>query len=201
MDADEWDERYGAAELVWGAAPNRFVEEYCQGLTAGRAADVACGEGRNALWLARRGWTVLGTDYSPVAVARARELAEAEHPDVQARLRFEVADVTTTMPGETSHDLVVVCYLHLPPADIATVFERAARAVRLGGHLLVVGHDRRNLREGVSGPQDESLLYSPDAVRAAISPVDGIAVLHADTVERPTDEGVALDTLFFATRR
>jgi len=76
MDSAAWDERYRAVDLVWGSEPNRFVAEALGAREpAGRALDLACGEGRNAIWLAQRGWRVTGVDYSPVAIARAHELA------------------------------------------------------------------------------------------------------------------------------
>jgi 2-polyprenyl-3-methyl-5-hydroxy-6-metoxy-1,4-benzoquinol methylase len=68
MDADDWNARYGAAELVWSAEPNRFLVAEVSDLPAGRALDVACGEGRNAIGLAERGWDVTGGDFSAVAI-------------------------------------------------------------------------------------------------------------------------------------
>lgn len=67
-----WDERYGTAELIWKADPNRFLVEELEGLAPGRALDIACGEGRNAIWLASMGWEVTGVDFSAVGLAKAR---------------------------------------------------------------------------------------------------------------------------------
>ncbi|MGZ6839894.1 MAG: class I SAM-dependent methyltransferase, partial [Frankiaceae bacterium] len=60
MDAGQWDARYTSSELVWGAEPNVFVAAELGGLAPGEALDVACGEGRNSIWLARRGWQAVG---------------------------------------------------------------------------------------------------------------------------------------------
>ena len=62
MDAGDWDARYAASELVWGAEPNRFVVEEFTAVAPGRAVDLGAGEGRNALWLAERGWLVTAVD-------------------------------------------------------------------------------------------------------------------------------------------
>ncbi|MFG3603067.1 methyltransferase domain-containing protein [Micromonospora chersina] len=76
MDSSAWDTRYASTPgLVWSAEPNRFVVESVTGLTPGAALDLAAGEGRNAVWLAEQGWRVTAVDFSPVAVARGRELA------------------------------------------------------------------------------------------------------------------------------
>src|ERR1700754_3536553 len=95
MDADAWDERYAATELVWSAGPNRFVEEECADLQPGRALDLAAGEGRNALWLAERGWSATAVDFSAVALDRARSLAGqrlGEHAGTVTLIRADVRD-------------------------------------------------------------------------------------------------------------
>ncbi|MGI8994086.1 MAG: class I SAM-dependent methyltransferase, partial [Nocardioidaceae bacterium] len=164
------------------------------------AVDLACGEGRNALWLARLGWRVLGIDYSPVAIERATALTARQPYDVGLRLSWQVGDVRTLSLTEESVDLALVSYVHLPPEQRASLMLKAVRAVRSQGRLIVVGHDRRNLREGVSGPQDETLLYDPTELKAMLAALGDVSVEFAATVERPTADGVALDTLVRARR-
>jgi len=69
-----WDQRYSGPDLVWGAGPNRFVTEEVTALAAGRAIDLGAGEGRNAIWLAERGWQVTAVDFS-AAFARSESAA------------------------------------------------------------------------------------------------------------------------------
>lgn len=199
MDAKAWDERYREVELVWGSEPNQFVRRLCERLPVGQALDLGCGEGRNALWLARLGWRVLGVDYSPVAIERAKALSRRESAPVADRVSWRVADVTRDKPRPRSADLVLVSYVHLPADQRAELIRSATRAVRLGGHLVVVGHDRRNLDEGVGGPQDGDLLYAPDEL-AHLLVGAGVVVELAETVQRHTENGVALDTLVHARR-
>src|SRR5687768_6279671 len=125
MDSDAWDERYAGTELVWTAEPNRFLAAEVGGLTPGRALDVACGEGRNAVWLASLGWTVTGVDFSPVGLDKARRLAQERGVSVE----WVTADVTTYEPPAGAFDLVVVLYLHLPAPALAVVLARAAHAL------------------------------------------------------------------------
>lgn len=199
MDAQLWDERYSRAELVWGAEPNRFVRELCERLPVGRAIDLACGEGRNAIWLAKLGWQVVGVDFSAAAIERARELSGQLSPNEQLRVTWRVADVTREPPRPSSVDLVVVSYVHLQSGENQTLLATAARAVRPDGHVVVVGHDRRNLDEGVGGPQDPDRLYvAADVVTPLIDA--GLQVDIAETVPRPTDAGTALDTVVRARR-
>ena len=149
MDRHDWDERYQGESLVWSAEPNRFLVAELEGLTPGRALDVACGEGRNAIWLAEQGWTVTGVDFSEVGLDKARRLAAARGVSVT----WELADVTDYAPVREHFDLVIVLYLHLTEGPRRVVFSRAAAAVAPGGTLLVVGHDSTNPEVGWGGPR------------------------------------------------
>lgn len=75
MDREDWNRRYAGRELVWTSTPNRFLVAETAGLAPGRLLDLACGEGRNAVWFAERGWRATGVDFSEVALEKARALA------------------------------------------------------------------------------------------------------------------------------
>ncbi|MEU9242854.1 class I SAM-dependent methyltransferase [Streptomyces sp. NPDC048385] len=201
MDAASWDERYRGGELVWKADPNRFVAEELAGLKpSGRAVDLAAGEGRNAVWLAERGWEVDAVDFSAVALEKARTLA-AER---DVRLHTVQADLTLWEPAEATYGLVLIAYLHLPWPQLAQVLARAADAVRSGGTLLLVGHDAANPEHGYGGPRDPGVLYSAEQVADLWRPY--AEILRAGTVTRPVtgtegDSRTALDALVRAVRR
>jgi SAM-dependent methyltransferase len=198
MDSDAWDARYAAApDLVWSAEPNRFVMAELAGLPPGRALDLAAGEGRNAVWLAGRGWHVTGVDFSEVAVARGRDPARQHGVEVT----WTVADVRGYEPPAGGFDAVLVAYLHVPAADRAAGLARATAALAPGGTLLVVGHDRANLTVGIGGPQDPAVLYTPEEIAAEL---DGLRVDRAETARRPVPAdghtAEALDTVVVAVR-
>jgi 2-polyprenyl-3-methyl-5-hydroxy-6-metoxy-1,4-benzoquinol methylase len=190
VDRRRWDERYRGEALLWRAEPNRFLVAEVSDLRPGRALDVACGEGRNAVWLARRGWDVVGVDFSPVAIDKARRMADRDGVAV----RWVVADVTTEALPPGAFDLVAVLYLHLPQPAMTAVLGAAAGRVGPGGTLLVVGHDASNIAEGHGGPQDPAVLYGPDeVVRAAGT---GLEVERAERVRRPVEtEGGRVDAI------
>lgn len=204
MDSNAWDARYAASDLVWSAGPNMFVEQLLADLPPGRALDLAAGEGRNALWLAGRGWQATAVDFSGVAMERAAELAAQRLGADAGRLTTIQADLLTWTPEPAGFDLVLAAYLHLVPEQRTPVMRRAADAVAPGGTLLVVGHDLRNIAEGHGGPQDPTVLCGPDDIVADIAP-SGLVVDRAETVVRPValdDGGVAnaLDMLVLAHR-
>lgn len=201
MNAAEWDARYVGSDLVWGAEPNRFVAAELDDLPAGRALDVACGEGRNAIWLARRGWSAVGVDFSATAIDRARALAE--QAGVSARTEFVVGDVVAGALPDGPFDAVVVAYLQLPADQRRRALQHAAAQVGPAGVLVVIGHDSTNLTDGVGGPQDPAVLFSPADVLADIGPE--YVVRTAERVRRPVatpdGERAAIDALVVAARR
>jgi SAM-dependent methyltransferase len=198
MNRDAWNARYAETGLSWGLAPNRFVAAETEELPPGRALDHACGEGRNAVWRAERGWQVTGIDFSDVAIERARSLAARRGVDVG----LDVADVLTWPLEEAAFDLVLVAYLQLPHAERETVLERALGAVRPGGTFLLVGHDLRNHAEGYGGPTSPAVLWTVAEVEAALAGRDFV-VERAEEVLRDVEGAPrpAIDTLVRATRR
>jgi hypothetical protein len=102
-------------------------------------------------------------------------------------VRWEEADVLAWQPADT-FDLVAVLYLQLPEAERRRALRIAVEAVRPGGTLLVVAHDTRNLDEGVGGPQDPTVLYTPsDVVADTVGSGSELIVERAETVERPVE--------------
>ena len=198
MKSEEWDARYTEAGLVWGSAPNRFVAAETAGLAPGRALDLACGEGRNAIWLAEHGWRVTAIDFSGVAVERARHLAAERGVTVD----FAVGDVLEAPLDRAAYDLVLLAYLQLPASERACVLERAAAAVNPGGLFLLVGHDLRNCAEGHGGPRIPDLLWTVDEVVGALSGA-GFTVERSDEVLRDVEGAPrpAIDTLVRARRQ
>ena len=165
MDASMWDQRYEAAELVWSAEPNLFLPPLIAALEPGAALDVACGEGRNAIWLARQGWEVTAVDFSPVGIEKAWQLSDGD--DVE----WVVADATIYEPSK-QFDLVVVFYLHVLPEDLAAVMATASDALMPGGTLFAVGHALRNLTDGHGGPQYPEILWDEGTLAPMVEDLD-----------------------------
>jgi ubiquinone/menaquinone biosynthesis C-methylase UbiE len=181
MDSTHWNDRYATADYVWKADPNIFLAAEAATLPAGHALDLACGEGRNAVWLAEQGWTVTGVDFSDVGLDKGRRLAAERGVEVD----WACADATawTSPPG--GFDLVAVCYLQLPAEQRRAAMGVAGRALARGGTLLVIAHDSTNLTHGTGGPPNPDMLYRPDDVLADLEAAGlDITVERAETVER-----------------
>jgi 2-polyprenyl-3-methyl-5-hydroxy-6-metoxy-1,4-benzoquinol methylase len=199
-ERDYWNQRYATRELIWTAEANRFVAEEVSTLNPGRALDLAAGEGRNAVWLAERGWQVRAVDLSDVAIGKARQLATSRN--VADRIDFQATDLRDFEPEAASFDLVMLIYLQLPQAELQPIIARAANAVAPGGTFLLVAHDASNIEHGYGGPQDPAVLHSA----AQVTPLlDGrFDIERAGVAERPvkTDSGVqvALDCVVRGSR-
>lgn len=132
MDGNDWDQKYGEHEQFWSGRPNPALTAEVEDLTPGRALDVGCGEGADAIWLATRGWSVTGLDVSGLALARAAQAAEAQHLAI-TWVRSSIADYSSP----EAHDLVSLLYPALP---VQVPVESVLHCVAPGGTLLVVGH-------------------------------------------------------------
>ena len=195
---ERWNRRWAGEERVHAStAPSRFVVAEVAGLRPGAALDLACGAGRNAVWLAGQGWRVTAVDFSAVALRMARGL-EAER---RVSVEWVEADVLAWMPPARAYDLVCVLYLQLPAAERRTALGRAAAAVRPGGTLLVLGHDLLNLTEGWGGPTQADVLFTPDDV---VAEIDDLRIEKAERVRRTVDDPdaarEAIDALVRASR-
>lgn len=204
MDAADWNARYDTAELIWKGEPNQFLPPEVEGLAPGRAVDLACGEGRNAVWLATRGWDVTGVDFAGTGLAKAKRLA-AEHGVTGTWIESDL----TTWEAEHGYDLVLVFYLQVPADVRRKALRNAVRALAPGGTFLLVCHDLRNLHEGHGGPQDPVVLTTAEDVLDDIAAAElelGVELVteRSGVVERavstPDGDRTAIDTLVRARR-
>ena len=194
MEREDWNRRHGESGQLFGVDPNRFLVAEVDGLAPGRALDLACGAGRNAVWLAEQGWQVTGVDFSDVAIDNARRLAG----DRGVAVEWLVADLGEWEPAANAFDLVVVLYLHLPAEERGPIMRRAAAALAGGGTILVVGHHSANIAEGTGGPQDARVLFTAEDIAADL---EGLDVEKAERVLRPVEgERDAVDALVRARR-
>lgn len=180
-DAELWDDRYRESDRIWSGNPNTVLVREVEGLKPGRALDLGCGEGADAVWLARWGWRVTATDISRVALERAA--VHAAEAGVTDRVDWQWHDLGATFP-EGEYDLVSAQFLHsmgdLPREEI---LRRAARAVAPGGVLLIVGH--AGFPHWEQNPDPSVRFPTPDEVLASLELPDGAwDVLLSDEHER-----------------
>ncbi len=198
---EAWEFRYREQPQRWSGNPNATLVDVVGALTPDRAVDLGCGEGADAIWLARQGWHVLGVDISSTAVARAR--AAAVEAGVDEHATFEDHDLSDWEP-EGEIDLVTASFFHsreeLPRTEI---LRRVADHVAPGGHVAIVSHAAPPPWSD-HAHHDELLLDAAGEV-AALGLGDDWEVVLAEHRERqatsPTGDPVTLDDIAVLLRR
>ena len=197
-----WNDRYAGQELIWSAGPNELFASQVSGLQPGKALDVACGEGRNAIWLAEEGWDVTAIDFSDVGIKKASQIAEKRG----VSLTWIAEDVSTWNLPQEEYDLVAVLYLHTGEAERKLWLRNVLNTVKPSGTFIYIGHDPSNIASGVGGPQDLALLPSVDEIT---NTMEDFQIESAKIIERPVLnepghgkelKGIALDCLIRATK-
>lgn len=182
--AEYWENRYRENGKSWSGRVNAALEREVTGLAPGTALDLGCGEGGDALWLARAGWSVTAVDIAPSALAIG---AAAQQPGDD--IDWVAADLAEWHPT-TSYDLVASSFLHstveLPRVAILRM---AASAVAVGGQLLVVGHSGAPhwaRHDGMPHTHNESELPAPAALLASLElEAEDWEVVTSALLERP----------------
>lgn len=204
MTSDEkqhWEDRYAERGRIWSGQVNARLAETAAPLPAGRALDIGCGEGADALWLAERGWQVLGVDISDTALSRAADEARAR--GLTDRVRFAQINLSEAFP-DGAFDLVSAHFLQsVLPLDRERIFSAAARAVASGGVLMIVDH-------GAAPPWAQRLhdhvFPTVEEVFATIDLGDGhwdrvhVAAVERDAIGPGGQTGVLLDNVIVLRR-
>ncbi|AKU92627.1 class I SAM-dependent methyltransferase [Vulgatibacter incomptus] len=177
-DADFWDRMYRHRKAApWSGEPNVLLAETAADLPPGAALDVGCGEGADAIWLAKCGWTVTAVDHSNVALDCAREA------DSAGQVRWLQADLLDWQPPSEAYDLVSAHFLHVAPEERGGFFGRLAMAVRPGGTLLFVAHHPSDLETAIGRPPIPDLYFTAEEVAATLE-TDGWELLISGTRPR-----------------
>lgn len=201
--AAHWEARYAERPTIWSGRVNAALADVVASLAPGRALDLGCGEGGDAVWLARAGWQVTGLDISPTAVERARRAAD--DAGVGERTRFVATDLAEVSAFEPA-DLVMASFLH-STVDLprTAILRRAAAAVVPGGRLLVIGHAEPPPWAGHHGRHAPMSTPSEDRAALALDPAEWeveIEDLRARPATSPDGEAVTLrDGVLLLRRR
>ena len=134
-----WEDRYASADQIWSGKVNHALVQVVGHLAPGRALDLGCGEGGDAIWLAQQGWIATGVDISETAVRRATAAAR-EAGLGEDQMRFVAANLAT-WTSEDLYELVTASFLQSPvELPRVEILRRIAAQVAPGGRLLVVAH-------------------------------------------------------------
>lgn len=188
LGRESWDELWAKMirerrDVVEARPPSPYLIAEAESLRPGVAADLGCGHGAEAMWLASRGWRVTAVDFSPGALEFARSLAAEAGPEVGGRIEWVEGDVASWAGERESFDLVTCLYVHIA-GSVPEFVRRVAGFVAPGGSLLLVGH------------QDATRAVMPGQRQSSVADVIGALdlssweVVVAEERERPAGDGL-----------
>jgi 2-polyprenyl-3-methyl-5-hydroxy-6-metoxy-1,4-benzoquinol methylase len=185
---DKWNDRYGKNEFAYGEQPNNYLKEQLEKLNKGKILFPAEGEGRNAVFAAKLGWTVSAFDISSEGQKKALQLAERN----KVIIDYQIGYLETLNFREGEFDVIALIYAHFPP-DIKSYYHRALdKYLRKDGLIIFEAFSKKHIgyikkNEKVGGPQDIESLFSVDEIRADFKNYD---VVELKETEVTLNEGL-----------
>lgn len=183
---DRWNNRFLGEGYLFGTEPNVFLASQRERLRAGmRALCVADGDGRNSVWLARQGLDVTAFDFSPIGVAKARQLAR----DMGVSVDHRECDAYRWDWSGAQYDAVVAIFIQFSsPAQRAALFAGMRAALAPGGLLILQGYRPDQIAYGTGGPPDAEKLYTEADLRESFADLE---ILHLVSHDDVMEEGTA----------
>jgi SAM-dependent methyltransferase len=179
-----WDQRYSAAELIYGSQPNDFLAAHVDAIPPGPVLDLGCGEGRNAVFLAERGYAVTAVDQSAVGLRKAQQLAAQRGVSITT----VQADLTQFVirPGHWAGIVSIFC--HLPSALRRSLYPSVVQGLRADGVVLLEAYTPAQVGRGTGGPSDPDWMLSLDRLKDEFAGAD-LDWVVAQEKERDVREG------------
>lgn len=184
---EKWNDRYSKEEFAYGEQPNNYLKEQIERLNPGTILFPAEGEGRNAIFAARLGWTVSALDISIEGKNKALRLAAANNVTID----YQVAELRTLNYAPEQFDAIALIYAHFP-ADIKSLYHKTlSMYLRKGGTIIFEAFSKRHLdyiikNEKVGGPKDITMLFS---IEELMSDFEGYEIIELAEKEIELSEG------------
>ena len=178
-----WDNEYDREEYVYGKLPNDFLKSHYEVMPKGKVLLLAEGEGRNAVFLAKLGYTVTAVDISSVGLKKAEKLAKENNVIIETIC----ADLAVFDLGERQWDGIVSIYCHLPVELRQNLYKRIERAIKPLGVFLLEGYRPEQLNYKTGGPPVASMMSSKASL---MTELPGFTFSHLEELDRVVNEGI-----------
>jgi SAM-dependent methyltransferase len=178
-----WDERYNSEEYAYGKTPNKFLEEHFNAIPKGDVLSLAEGEGRNAVFLARQGYSVTAVDGSQVGLQKAKKLAEENG----VALELIHADLAKFDIGENRWDGIVSIFCPLPSALRKELHKQVVAGLRANGAFLLEAYTPDQLKYRTGGGNSADTMTTRQSL---ILELAGLRFKHLIELERDVVEGI-----------
>ena len=177
-----WDKRYSADEYAYGTKPNNFLTENFNSIPKGKILSLAEGEGRNAVFLAKQGYSVTAVDSSLVGINKGRKLAKSNGVNVE----FIHADLIEYDLGVNQWDGVISIFFPLPSLQRRILYKKIVNGLKKSGIFLLEAYTPEQLRFGTGGGDTVEFMQSKQSL---IDELQGLSFNHLIEIERNVVEG------------
>ena len=178
-----WNERFSTVNYLFGEKPNQYLAEKTPLLQNGKALSIADGEGRNSVWLASQGFDVDAFDFSPVAIEKAKKLADKQ----QVSVNFHCNDWESFDWKAERYDTIAgIFFQFADPGARTELFEKLNFTLKPGGTLIIQGYGKAQMQYNTGGPGILENLYDEELLLSAFN---GYKVLDLKTYLQEVDEG------------
>jgi cyclopropane fatty-acyl-phospholipid synthase-like methyltransferase len=193
-----WNERYSSEEYIYGTEPNTFFAEKLIQIKPGKILLPAEGEGRNAVFAAKKGWHVTAFDNSIEGQKKALQLAEKE--SISISYQIDSYD-SVNFPNEY-FDCIALIYTHMPSEKRTVYHQKLASFLKSGGYLILEGFSKKQLQYNSGGPKDFEMLFSVEELKSDFNDCNIIQIEETETElkEGTYHDGKASVIRLFATR-
>jgi len=178
-----WNERYSSEVYVYGTRPNDFLKENFTSIPRGRVLSLAEGEGRNAVFLAKQGYSVSAVDSSLAGIAKGKKLARSSGVDVE----FIHADLVEYDFGENQWDGIVSIFFPLPSLQRQALYKKVERGLKKNGVFLLEAYTPEQLKFNTGGGNSVDTMQSKNQVASELA---GLNFAHLVELERSVIEGI-----------
>lgn len=180
-----WNERFDKEEFIFGKEPNEYlVEQTNQYLKPGNSVlCIADGEGRNGVWLAKRGMQVTGFDVSDIALMKANQFAKENNVEIQ----YSLCDTDGFDWQANAYDAVIGIFIQFAdPVMRARIFEQVHQTLKPSGIFILQGYTPKQLEYKTGGPSLIEHLYTEEMIRDLIREFE---ILNLICYEKELSEG------------
>jgi 2-polyprenyl-3-methyl-5-hydroxy-6-metoxy-1,4-benzoquinol methylase len=177
-----WDQRYSTENYAYGTKPNDFLVEKINDLSKGKILCLGEGEGRNAVWLAKRGYEVTAVDGSKIGLKKAQRLAKMSGVSISTIH----TDLSEFVIKPKSWDIIISIFCHLPPNLRADVHHNCVHGLRSGGVMLLEAYTPAQLNYKTGGPSKFDMMMDAKSLRTELN---GLEFQHLQELTREVHEG------------
>jgi SAM-dependent methyltransferase len=168
FDSRFWDHRFSVEEYIYGTEPNEFFREQVDKISPGKILLLGEGEGRNAVYAAKNGWSVDAVDYSNVAKAKALELAKK----ASVSIKYHVHQIQNFSPVKNYYDAAAIIFFHVNSLERKNLHRRIIESLSNNGMVIFEVFEKEQLGKTSGGPQNLEMLYSLDEIESDFSKLE-----------------------------